>query len=171
MPRLLIFDGLPGTGKSTLADAAGRALGIPVLARDWIAASLVNGGFLKSGNPNDAAHAVMAALAERQFALGQSVIFDCVVGREDRRTRWIDLASAHRAELSVIQCVCSDEALHRARLETRQRGIPGWGELTWENVEGVRANYVPWPDPLLTLDAADLLKSNIAQLLKTLRAL
>jgi predicted kinase len=171
MPYLLIFDGLPGTGKSTLAEAAGRALNITVLARDWIAASLVAGDYLKPGNPNDAAHDVMAAVAGRQFVLGQSVIFDCVVGSDARRQRWTTLAHDYTVDLHVIQCICSDEPMHRARIATRQRGIPGWGELTWQDVQGVRAHYTPWDGAALTLDAANPVDQNTGQLLAYLRAL
>jgi hypothetical protein len=35
-----VFSGLPGAGKSTLAEAAGRALGVPVFAVDWLLGSL-----------------------------------------------------------------------------------------------------------------------------------
>jgi hypothetical protein len=34
--RLIVFSGLPATGKSTLAEAAGRHLRAPVFAVDWL---------------------------------------------------------------------------------------------------------------------------------------
>jgi hypothetical protein len=34
------FAGLPGTGKSSVAEAVGRQPGIPVFAKDWIEATL-----------------------------------------------------------------------------------------------------------------------------------
>jgi SpoVK/Ycf46/Vps4 family AAA+-type ATPase len=39
--KLIIFSGLPGTGKSALAEAVGRELGIPVFAKDWLEATLL----------------------------------------------------------------------------------------------------------------------------------
>ena len=39
--KLIIFSGLPGTGKSTLAEAIGQNLGISVFAKDWLEATLV----------------------------------------------------------------------------------------------------------------------------------
>ena len=39
--KLIIFSGLPGTGKSTLAEAVARQLGIPVFAKDWLEAALI----------------------------------------------------------------------------------------------------------------------------------
>jgi hypothetical protein len=38
--RQIVFSGLPGTGKSTLAEAAGRQLRVPVFAADWLLGSL-----------------------------------------------------------------------------------------------------------------------------------
>ena len=42
--KLIIFSGLPGTGKSRLAEAVGRALAIPVFAKDWLEATLLRSG-------------------------------------------------------------------------------------------------------------------------------
>jgi len=36
-----------------------------------------------------------------------------------------ELAAAYGAAWHVIECVCSDRAIHQARLTSRQRGIPG----------------------------------------------
>ena len=40
MSQLIVFSGLPGTGKSSLADAVGREMDIPVFAKDWLEATL-----------------------------------------------------------------------------------------------------------------------------------
>ena len=37
---LVLITGLPGTGKSTMAGVAGRALGAPVLGHDWAMSGL-----------------------------------------------------------------------------------------------------------------------------------
>jgi predicted kinase len=37
---LLLITGLPGTGKSTMAEEAGRTLGAPVLGHDWAMSGL-----------------------------------------------------------------------------------------------------------------------------------
>jgi hypothetical protein len=53
----------------------------------------------------------------------------------------------------VIECVCSDEAIHRSRLHGRQRGIPGWHELEWSEVERVRKRCESWHDDRLVLES------------------
>src|SRR5829696_161901 len=39
--KFIVFSGLPGTGKSTLAEAVGRTLSISVFAKDWLEATLL----------------------------------------------------------------------------------------------------------------------------------
>ncbi|MBE9211585.1 hypothetical protein IQ247_02450 [Plectonema cf. radiosum LEGE 06105] len=39
--KLIVFSGIPGTGKSTLSEAIGHSLKIPVFALDWMLGTLV----------------------------------------------------------------------------------------------------------------------------------
>jgi hypothetical protein len=45
---------------------------------------------------------------------------------------WRALAAEFAVPLRIVETICSDQAVHRARLSTRQRSTPGWPELTWE---------------------------------------
>jgi len=70
------------------------------------------------------------------------------------------------AEFRVVVCACSDRTLHRARLERRQRGIPGWHEGgNWVNVERRLAKFPPWTGDVLAIDAARPLAQNLAAVL------
>jgi hypothetical protein len=74
--RLIVFSGLPGTGKSTLAEATGRQLGIPVI-RGGLAARVTDaiGGYRLDRLP-DISVEMLTTLAFRQRELGQSAILD-----------------------------------------------------------------------------------------------
>ena len=170
MPALILCSGLPGTGKSTLATALGRALSIPVFAKDWLEATLWRSGIGREQSSGWAGYALLTALAESQLRLGQSVILDCVAGRETLRGEWQALATQHGAAYRPVECVCADEALHQARLAGRQRGIPGWYELDWAEVERVRAGYEPWTADRLVLDMATPLAENLATALAYITA-
>ena len=61
--------------------------------------------------------------------------------------------------------MCSDETIHRTRLNYRERDIPGWYELQWSDVENVRAHYEPWDEERLVLDAVQPMEENIARVL------
>lgn len=151
---LIVCAGLPGTGKSTLAEGLGRALGCPVFAKDWLEAALWRSGIRREHGSSWAGYELLTALAEGQLRLGQSAVLDCVAGRERQRGQWRALAVQYQAAFRAVECVCADAALHQARLAGRQRGIPGWYELDWAEVERVRAEYEPWEGERLVVDLA-----------------
>jgi predicted kinase len=165
--RLIVFTGLPGAGKSSVAEALGHELNIPVFAKDWLEAALRRCRLQpdpqqETAGLSYAGYELLTTLAERQLRLGQSAILDSVAGPPAVREQWRKLAGEYKAGWFVIECVCSDESLHRQRLSGRQRGIPGWYELSWADVEKVRSYYVPWSDERLVLDAVQPLALNVA---------
>jgi hypothetical protein len=165
--RLIVFSGLPGTGKSALAEAAGRQLGVPVFAVDWLLGSLTPFGGYHLDDLFRVGAELLTTLAFRQLELGQSAILDFPAEDLATRTRWRTLARAAGAEFRVVVCTCSDRELHRARLERRERGIPGWHEGgNWANVERRLAEFPQWTGEVLTIDAAQPLAQNLATVLE-----
>ena len=153
--KLIIFSGLPGTGKSTLAEAVGKTLGIPVFAKDWLEATLLRSGIKpthKDKSLGFASYELLTVLAERQLILGQSVILDSVAATKTIRSAWHQLVEQYHANCRIIECICSDEAVHRSRLKERKRYIPGWHELEWSEVERVKQYYSQWEGEHLVLD-------------------
>jgi predicted kinase len=100
-------------------------------------------------------------LAARQLMLGQSVILDGMVGSGQVRQRWRQLAEEHSARLTVIECVCSDPQLHRARVDARQERIPGWPDPDWAHVQEMRQRYEAWGGERLIVDAAKPYAQNL----------
>ena len=161
--KLIIFSGLPGTGKSVLAEAVGRELGIPVFAKDWLEATLLRSSLVSAKDEKQlgsVGYDLLTVLAERQLNLSQSVILDSVASTESIRNTWRDLRKKYHADWRVIECVCSDVAAHRGRLEKRQRNIPGWHELKWSDVEFVRSYYAPWNEERLIVDSINSVEQN-----------
>ena len=161
--KLIVFSGLPGTGKSTLAEAVGKDSSIPVFAKDWIEATLLRNGL----KPTDIekslgfiGYELLTVLAERQLMLGQSFILDSVAASQSIRSTWHQLSKRYNAGWRVIECICSDESLHRSRLKDRQRNIPGWHELEWSEVERVKRYYSAWEGERLVLNMTDSFNEN-----------
>ena len=166
--KLIIFSGLPGTGKSALAEVVGRELGIPVFARDWLEAVLLRSKLVPAETEKQlgsVGYDLLTVLAERQLSLDQFVILDSVASTESIRNAWRELRKKYNADWRVIECICSDVSVHRERLEQRQRNIPGWHELQWSDVEFVQSYYAPWDDERLILDSLNSVDQNILAVL------
>lgn len=73
------------------------------------------------------------------------------------------MAKKYHADWRVIECVCSNESVHRDRLHTRERNIPGWHELEWSDVEKVKQYYQPWNEERLVVDMMNLIAENISR--------
>ncbi len=121
---LIVVSGLPGSGKSTIADGISRALSIPVFSIDPIEAAMWRNGIAKS-QTGIAAYEVAAALAAEQLRLGHSAIIDAVNPIEAPRTGWRALAAKHRAKLKIVECVCAKRSnaspAHRGRTSQHRR--------------------------------------------------
>ena len=151
--KLVILAGLPGSGKSTLAEGLSRHFSLPLFSIDPIEAAMWRGG-LPQDHTGIAAYVVAQALAEEHLKLGQSVVIDAVNPVEAPRAAWRNLAAKYHVALTIIECICADEATHRRRIEARMRGIEGMPEVTWPGVEKRRAEYEAWTDARLTLDTS-----------------
>ncbi|HET9168155.1 MAG TPA: AAA family ATPase [Actinospica sp.] len=168
---LIAMAGLPAAGKSSIAAGVGGALAYPVVSVDPIEAALRRSGIDRGQPTGLAAYLVAEAVADGILALGQTVIVDAVNAVEPARLQWRALAARHRVRLAVIEVVCSSSELHRRRLEARDRGIEGFAEPTWEDVERVRAEYQPWTDRRLVLDSVAELSGNVKQALEFIAGL
>jgi len=161
---LVIVGGLPGAGKSTIADHAARLIHGTLIAKDVVEAALSRSGIGRDANSGWAAYEILSSLADAQLRVGGSVVLDSVAGHERIRDTWRELGRRHGASVREVECVCSDEPTHRLRIEGRERGIPGWYELSWADVVAVRTQYEPWLREHLVLDSIRPLDANLAVL-------
>jgi predicted kinase len=164
--KLIVFSGLPGTGKSTLAEIVGEQLGFPVFAKDWLEAAMLRNGLqptMSGKSLGSVGYELLTMLAERQLRMRQSVILDSVAATQTIRDSWKDLARQYRSDWRVVECVCSEEAIHRSRLKGRERNIPGWHELDWSEIEKVKEYYHPWDEGRLILDMVHPVTENLSR--------
>jgi predicted kinase len=172
-PQVIIFTGLPGSGKSTLAELVARRLRAPAFAGDWLMGGLkpARAALARLDRPQYLAawFGLLSTLVTRQLMLGQDAVVDDLV-TEGQLVAWRELADRFSARLFLIECVCSDQALHRARIEGRVRGIPGWHEVGWDHVERMRAEFPSLAADKLIVDAVQPVADNLRRVLDYLAA-
>jgi predicted kinase len=148
---LVVFSGLPGTGKTTIAGrlAARRAA---IYLRIDVIEQAIRGAGVLAGDVGPAGYLVANALAASNLANGLTVIADCVNPVRESREGWRATAARAQAKLVEVEVVCSDPAEHRRRIETRETDVDGLILPTWHDI--LERDYVPWDEPHLVIDTA-----------------
>jgi predicted kinase len=153
MGMLVVFSGLPGTGKTTIARALATRWSATYLRIDVIEQAIRSAGII-AGDIGPAGYIVANALAASSLAIGHNVIADCVNPVRESREGWRATATRAGKPLIEVEVVCSDVAEHRRRVEQRTSDIDGLVLPTWQSVLG--RDYSPWPEPHVIIDTARL---------------
>jgi predicted kinase len=111
---------------------------------------------------------VVESLSDLQLSLGQSVIVDAVNAEEEAKSMWRGLASKHGATMRIVECRCSDEALHRQRLQSRYRPWSRIPEPTWGQVQERRRSWTEWKEPAFLVDSTNSLEDSLEEVLRWL---
>ena len=160
---LIIFGGLPGVGKTTVARELARQLGAAHIRIDSIEQAILDSGMVSSPL-NDAGYLVGYAVAADNLRVGRTVIADSVNPIAISRDAWVEVASRAEARAVEIEVVCSDTNEYRRRLETRITDFPRSGPLTWHEV--VSREYHAWHREHVVIDTSFL---SVEQNVKILR--
>lgn len=148
---LIVFGGLPGTGKTTLAKAVAKRCAAVYLRIDTIEMAIRSTGVL----PNDigpAGYVTAYRVAEENLRLGRSVVADSVNPLQITRESWALVARYAEVPLVEVEVLCSDPTEHRKRVESRTPDLDGLPPLTWASVCG--RTYEKWSAPHLVIDTA-----------------
>ena len=160
---LVVFGGLPGTGKTSIARALAARRSAAYLRIDTIEQALRSAKVL-AGDVGPSGYIIGNALAASNLALGQTVIVDCVNPVIESRSGWQATARSANTPLLEIEIICSDPLEHRRRIEQRISDIPGLTPPTWQAV--LDRNYAPWPEPHIVIDTAHLSANEAANLVE-----
>jgi predicted kinase len=158
---LVIFGGLPGTGKSTLALRLARQCGAVYLRIDTIEKAMV--GREEASSVGERGYRVAYAVAEDNLRLGHTVVADSVNPVQITRGAWLNVAERAGVQSVEIEVICSDRVEHRRRVETRSAIVP----VTWHEV--VTREFDPWLGEHIRIDTSgQTIDQSLATLLEML---
>jgi predicted kinase len=160
---LIVFAGLPGVGKTTVARELAYQIGAVHLRVDSIEQAIIGSG-LDSQPMNDAGYRVAYAVAEDNLRIGRTVIADSVNPLQVTRDAWVGVANVAQVSFIEIEVKCIDTDKHRRRVETRVIDIPGFRPPTWEEVTS--REYDSWNREHILIDTAS---QTVAQNVKIIR--
>jgi predicted kinase len=160
MSNLISFSGFPGVGKTTVARALAQKIGATYIRVDSIETALKNSS-LQLHPAEDAGYLAAVAVAKDNLALGLDVVADTVNPIELTRRWWSDVADACSARLLNVEIVCSDQAEHRRRIESRRSDIVGLDLPDWKRVQS--RDYEEWTVHRVVLDTSKLSESDCVE--------
>jgi aminoglycoside phosphotransferase family enzyme/predicted kinase len=145
---VIAVGGLIGAGKSTLAEALGRSLGLPVIASDRTRKALAG----VSATQPAPAEAYSAAFSDRTYdelfrratvvlRSGRGVILDATFRERDCRLRARTLADHHQRPFRFVEAICDDATL-RQRLRSRATRV-AVSDATEDLLDQIRREFEP----------------------------
>ena len=177
-PRILVFFGMMGTGKTHWARRVGEKIGAPVLSSDRVRkqkAGLTDtsriyvpfGQGLYAPEMTEKVYESLHAAAAGPVGAGLDVVLDASYMKKRHRRAAMDLAKTVRADLLFIQTVADEETVI-SRLSTREaRGrslSDGRREIYGDQSRSFEPVDDPAPDRFITIDTSGSKEETVEKL-------
>ncbi|SRR5579875_624209 len=153
-PAVIVVCGLPGTGKSTLAQTLSERIGLEVLNSDAVRKNLAGippveragGGWAEGIYSQEFSRATYQALADAAGARlrgGDGIIVDATYRDFAERVRLREIALQAGVPIVFAECVIADDEARR-RLEMRSQRPDTISDATWDTYLRQKASFAPF---------------------------
>lgn len=151
MATLIVFGGLPGVGKTSIAREVARRTNAVFLRIDSIEQAIRASGRLDK-LMDDTGYRAANLVAEDNLRIARTVVADCVNPVQISRDAWVGVAHRAKASIVEVEIICSDTREHRQRFENRVSDVPGLRLPGWDEVTS--REYEPWQRKHIVVDTA-----------------
>lgn len=107
---------------------------------------------------------LLVDLARDNLTVGLSVVVDSPAAYQLFRDKIKTVARAMRADLKLIECICTDEQMLRERVELRGRDLPTYRTRDWATYQRDRGRFERLTDPRLIVDTAETEAVNLRKI-------
>jgi|GEM_PF-470930 len=148
---LIVFGGLPGTGKTTIAQKLANKLAAIYIRIDSLEQAIVRAGISQT-DMGPAGYFAGYAVAADNLRLGLTVIADSVNSLSLTRDAWNNVALEAGVRIVEVELICTNTAEHRQRIDSRTADIPGHALPNWKGV--LERQYESWNRDHIVVDTA-----------------
>jgi hypothetical protein len=162
-PQLILFSGLPATGKSTLAQALSFEMLIPLFTLEGLRDRVLPQRLLVVGPSLHDYYAMVRSLAECQLRLGISVIVESLFPTGLSRQPFFDLADELHIPFRPVFTYCSDATLWRQRMMSRIAvKSDQQTDLGWDASMNISKSFENWDESItLFVDTVSPIEDNL----------
>ncbi len=151
--KLIIFSGLPGVGKTTLAKRLANEMSAVFIRVDTIEQALKR-SVLHIDVAEDAGYQAAFSMAQDNLQHGKNVLVDAVNPLNIIRNKWLEIAEQTNSEFTGIEITCLDKTEHQKRVEERKADIEGHILPSWQEI--VDREYEAWNTKALKIHTANI---------------
>jgi predicted kinase len=159
---LIIVCGLPGSGKTTLAEALSRRVGAVHISSDAVRKEMFPRP-VYSDEEKGKVYGELASRARRLLSEGRKVVVDATFYKKGQREAMRAIADEAKVQLRTILCSLPDETV-RKRLMGRKPG--GMSDADYAVYTKIKEVFDPMEDEHLELDSSLPMRELLKRALK-----
>ncbi len=176
MPLLILFKGLPGTGKSHISQRLSNELSLDLIVRDKLK-TILRKRSIDVNQLGRASYDLMWSLAEDRLEKNGGCICDTSLVQPTGLQKIRLIQDKYKAVVVIVECICSDEAVHLSRFVSRAKYPSYYSVNTAEDFHNFKLDNeefldYKFPFPTIEVDTASevdifALAKNIKQIVAT----
>lgn len=116
---LILVCGLPGTGKTTVAEAIAKKTKSYLLSTDVMRKEIVEKPEYNK-KEKEMVYGLIFSMAERMLQNSKNVVLDGTFYKKELRDKVREIADATKSKFQIVEVVCNDKII-RERLERRRK--------------------------------------------------